>query len=48
MDDSPSCVLRIDGGLSPLGNLELDDTIHWTQQELTVIRRVRWVKKESG
>ena len=48
MDDSPSCVLRIDGGLSPLGNLELGDTIDWTQQELTGIRRVRWVKKESG
>jgi hypothetical protein len=31
-----------------MGNLEVDDTIHWTQQELTGIRRVKWVKKESG
>jgi hypothetical protein len=29
-------VLRIDGGLSPLGNLEADDTIHGSRQELTV------------
>ena len=36
MDDSPSRVLRIDGGLSPLGNLEADDTIHGSRQELTV------------
>lgn len=34
--DTPSCVLRIDGGLSPLGNLEADDTIHGSRQELTV------------
>ena len=36
MDDSPSCVLRIDGGLSPLGNLEADDAIDVSRQELTV------------
>jgi hypothetical protein len=36
MDDSPSRVLRIDGGLSPLGNLEADDAIDGMRQELTV------------
>jgi hypothetical protein len=36
MDDSPSRVLRIDGGLSPLGNLEADDAIDEMRQELTV------------
>ena len=36
MDDSPSRVLRIDGGLSPLGNLEADDAIDVSWQELTV------------
>jgi hypothetical protein len=36
MDDSPSRVLRIDGGLSPLGNLEADDAIGVMIQELTV------------
>jgi hypothetical protein len=35
-DDSPSCVLRNDGGLSPLGNLEADDAIDGSMQELTV------------
>jgi hypothetical protein len=35
-DDSPSRVLRIDGGLSPLGNLEADDAIDVSRQELTV------------
>ena len=34
--DTPSCVLRIDGGLSPLGNLEADDAIGVMIQELTV------------
>jgi hypothetical protein len=36
MDDSPSRVLRIDGGLSPLGNLEAEDAIDVSRQELTV------------
>ena len=34
--DSPSRVLRIGGGLSPLGNLEADDAIDVNRQELTV------------